>query len=206
MQSIPLRKMVLQHLHADTRAAAGAAPSLQDTITACNSSLEAATDCMCEAVEQRAAAWGWPPPETCTPDNSIPAGWYHPDQQGRLKIALDSLHLPPIAAQGALHFCEHADGIEPMLNGQSVSSADLCLPADVCCCTCITHERTAGLAQDAGQRVFAVQGRVIQRALLPADQMASKTTCEKPWAQAHMTPHCSRTQRCFPPSSSASRP
>ena len=183
--------------------AAGAAPSLQDTIAACNSSLDAATGCISEAVVQSAAIWGWPPPETCTPNHSIPAGWYHTDHQGRLKSALDSLRLPTIAAQGALFLFEHADGIEPALNGQRVPSADLCPPADACCCICITYKRTAGLA-GCSIEAFAVQGQVLQRALLPANQMASKTTYEKAWAQ--MTPHCSRTQRCFLPSSSASRP
>ena len=101
VQSVPLRQIVLHQLQASLGGSDSAAASLQDTVEACNNSLSAATSLMSEAGTQAAAAWGWPPPETCTGDHSIPARWYQSEHKGRLRNALDKLRLPPMRAQGA---------------------------------------------------------------------------------------------------------
>jgi hypothetical protein len=96
VQKVPLRDIVLHWLRASTAASDGSAASLQETLHACNKALDRAAECIAQAP---AAAWGWPPPETCDGSEIIPAAWGQQESQSRLKAALDRLQLPPLSGK-----------------------------------------------------------------------------------------------------------
>ena len=100
MQRVPLREMVLSWLQMAWETLDESTVSLPETIAACNEALHRAAECIREAARLPAAAWGWPPPETSSDSQSIPADWHHPEHQQRLKDALDRLRLPDFIAQG----------------------------------------------------------------------------------------------------------
>lgn len=99
MQKVPLREIALHWLRAFTRPSDRSTTGLQETLHACNAALDGAAECIAQAP---AAAWGWPPPETCDGSESIPAIWGQQESQTRLKAALDRLQLPPLNGKGAL--------------------------------------------------------------------------------------------------------
>ena len=97
VQKVPLREIALHWLRASTRPSARSTNSLQETLHACNAALDGAAECIAPA-----AAWGWPPPETCDGSESIPAIWGQQESQTRLKAALHRLQLPPLDGKAAL--------------------------------------------------------------------------------------------------------
>ena len=97
-QVVLLREIALHWLRASERPSDRSTASLQETLHACNTALDRAAECIAQAP---AAAWGWPPPETCDGSESIPATLGQQESQTRLKAALDRLQLPPLSGEGA---------------------------------------------------------------------------------------------------------
>ena len=120
MQKVLLREIALHWLQASLGPPDSEAASLQGTIDACNDSLARAAEYITEAAAHPAAAWGWPPAETCQDSPSIPADWAQPEHQGSLQQALQRLRLPMLeSGQGApyclcLLSCHTAEG--PLLS------------------------------------------------------------------------------------------
>ena len=100
VQRVPLREMVLSWLQMAWETMDESAVSLPETIAACNEALHRSAECIKEAARLPPAAWGWPPSETSSDCQSIPADWHHPEHQKRLEDALDRLRLPAFIAQG----------------------------------------------------------------------------------------------------------